>query len=208
MGSYRPGPKRTGAASTGRARSVSEGHRRTKLAEDLAAPLPLGAAVDDYTEWPEGRLQTEILSLCTELDGRLQRQHRGVPGMRLKAHHETDSRLSRPGLPDLLIAGPGGQIWAELKRQAKRAKASVEQQVWLDTLLAGGAAAFLWRPEDWMSGAIQNELYRIARPIRRPARVPATPPPARPRACGCPATVRPSEHTCEVWGPPTPYTER
>lgn len=33
----------------------------------------------------------------------------------LKWHHETDSRRSKAGFPDLVIVGPGGVVFLELK---------------------------------------------------------------------------------------------
>lgn len=182
--------------------------RRAQVADTLATPLPLGV-VGDPLDWSEARLQAEILSLCKVLDERLQRQHPGMPGMRVLVFHDTDSRRNVRGLPDLVVAGPGGVIFAELKREPNkatrnRAAERPEQTVWLDTLAAGGAAAYLWRPSDWKQGAIQNELYRIARPrLSAPATRPAAPPVPPRKGCGCPANVSPTGHTCEVWGPPS-----
>lgn len=187
----------------GRAHGTGDTRRRRKLAESLAVPLPLGAAVDDHEEWSEDQLQQKIISLGKTLDGKLQQQHPCDPAMRLLIFHDTDSRLNVAGLPDILAVGPGGQIWAELKRQSRRAQARPEQKIWLAALAAGGASVFLWRPEDWIKGTIQNELYRISRP--RPGRNRAVAPaPATPAwmKCGCPAGTAPVAHTCPAWGPP------
>lgn len=191
------------------ARNAAAGHytrRRAQVAASLAEPLPLGA-VDDPLGWSEDQLQREIIDLCATLDERLQRQYPDVPGMRLLVFHDTDSRRNVRGLPDVIAAGPGGVVFAELKREPTtkhKAAERPEQTVWLDTLAAGGAAAYLWRPSDWKAGAIQNELYRIARPrSSSPATRPtALPVPPRKR-CGCPANVAPTAHTCDVWGPPS-----
>lgn len=65
----------------------------------------------------------------------------------LKWHHETDSRKTKSGWPDLVIAGPGAVIFAELKKQNGRVSAS--QQEWLDKLSGAGARVYVWRPSDW-----------------------------------------------------------
>jgi hypothetical protein len=72
-------------------------------------------------------------------------------------HHETDSRRSRAGFPDLVIAGKR-VIFAELKTD--RGRVRPEQQRWLDTLAAAGADAYVWRPADWPT--IQATLKAIA----------------------------------------------
>lgn len=76
----------------------------------------------------------------------------------LKWHHETDSRKSKKGFPDLVIAGEGGVIFAELK--SKRGKLTDSQGEWLGTLLAAGATAYVWYPQDWPS--IYERLHRLA----------------------------------------------
>lgn len=156
------------------------------------APLQAAAGL---TGWPEGRLQREIIQYCDTVDRRLQLLYPGVPGMRLKVHHEVDSRKSRRGLPDLIIAGPGGVVFVEVKRQDRAAQATVEQNEWLDTLSASGQAAYLGRPEDWVSGKIQRDIQRISRPLRTP------PPPtaAAPETYGC-GCVKGLPHSCGVWG--------
>jgi len=160
-----------------------------------APQRPAAVLVAPHTVWPEGKLQREIISYCDDLDARLLLLFPGVPGMRLKVHHEVDSKKSRRGLPDLIIAGPGGLLIVELKRQDKAAQATVEQNEWLDTLAASGHAAYLWRPEDWVSGKIQREIQRIARPLRTPP----APISAAPEVYGC-GCVKGAPHTCGVWG--------
>jgi len=76
----------------------------------------------------------------------------------LKWHHETDSRRSRKGFPDLVIAGPGGAIFAELK--SEKGRVSKEQQEWLDALAGAGAEFYLWRPSDWP--AVEKVLKYLA----------------------------------------------
>ena len=73
--------------------------------------------------------------------------------------HVTDSRKSAGvGFPDLVMVHKrtGRVVWAELK--TPKGKVSTEQATWLAALRAGGADAYLWRPADWHSGAIQALL--------------------------------------------------
>lgn len=65
----------------------------------------------------------------------------------LKWHHETDSRKSPAGFPDLVILGDGGVIFAELK--ADRGRVTPAQNDWLMRLSTAGAESYLWRPKDW-----------------------------------------------------------
>jgi hypothetical protein len=175
--------------------------RRAALLADLEGPAP--TVFVSPIKWPEGKLQLEIVTYIRGnpkrtvdgLDQRLQRLYPGVPGMRMLCHHETDSRKTRAGWPDLFIAGPGGQAVAELKTEARRDQATPEQELWLEVLTYGGAAAYLWTPRDWLEGAIQRELERLARPLARPASARPPAPPTWP--CGC-LIGRP--HTCETWG--------
>lgn len=65
-----------------------------------------------------------------------------------RAHHETDSRRTNPGFPDLLLASPrrGQVVFFELKRESKHARPSVEQVEWLRTLRGSGHHAYVIRP--------------------------------------------------------------
>lgn len=92
----------------------------------------------------EAEFQKRITDLCDWL--------------KLKWHHETDSRRSKAGFPDLVIVGPGGLLFAELKTQ--RGRVSKEQQAWLSALLDVGVRAYVWRPSDWPR--IVQELKEIA----------------------------------------------
>jgi hypothetical protein len=85
----------------------------------------------------------------------------------LKWYHPFDSRHSVSGWPDVVIVGPGGVVYAELKTQ--RGRVSSAQREWITALEHAGQAAFVWRPEDFLSGAIAIELAAIAKPRRRAA---------------------------------------
>lgn len=63
------------------------------------------------------------------------------------------------GFPDLVLVGPGGILYRELKTDVGRLKP--EQVVWIRTLKAGGADADVWREADMHSGRIERELRAI-----------------------------------------------
>jgi hypothetical protein len=79
-------------------------------------------------------------------------------------HHCSASfRCAGPGgLPDLVIAGPGGLVFAELKSAA--GELSAGQQAWQWALhTASSRTPFrLWRPADWADGRIQSELALLS----------------------------------------------
>jgi hypothetical protein len=63
------------------------------------------------------------------------------------------------GYPDLTIVGPGGMLFRELK--SARGFLAPEQKAWLACLVAAGADAGVWRPQDLESGCIEMELRAI-----------------------------------------------
>ncbi len=65
----------------------------------------------------------------------------------LLAYHTHDSRRSEPGLPDLVIVGPDGLLFRELK--GERGRTAAAQRRWLCQHTEAGAAADIWRPCDW-----------------------------------------------------------
>ncbi len=67
----------------------------------------------------------------------------------LLVYHTHDSRRSERGFPDLVLVGPAGVIFRELK--AERGRLTLDQREWLDRLRQAGAAAAVWRPRDWPS---------------------------------------------------------
>ena len=64
------------------------------------------------------------------------------------------------GLPDLLLAGPGGIAFAEIKTGSGALEPG--QIAWRDTLLASGAAWHLWWPAALYDGSVDRELRRLA----------------------------------------------
>ena len=65
------------------------------------------------------------------------------------------------GFPDLVLAGPGGVGFAEVKTGSGLDDG---QAGWRDTLLCGGAVWHLWRPADLWTGTVEAELARLAAP--------------------------------------------
>lgn len=69
-----------------------------------------------------------------------------------RVHHETDSRKSPPGLPDLIMVRAGYLLMAELKSAKGRIRA--EQSDWLSALRLVALenrtiSVCIWRPSDW-----------------------------------------------------------
>lgn len=95
----------------------------------------------------EAAFQSRITGLCDLLG--------------LKWHHETDSRRTRKGWPDLFICGRHRVLIVEVKKDAK-AKVTPEQQEWIDALDVAGQDVRVWRPRDWESQEIQQTLHNLA----------------------------------------------
>jgi hypothetical protein len=99
----------------------------------------------------EPELVTEVTALCVRL--------------RLMWHHCRDSRSCQGprGLPDLIIAGPRGLIFAEIK--SEDGETSPAQDLWIWTLDRIGSLDMtpaVWRPADLSSGEIKLKLQSIA----------------------------------------------
>jgi hypothetical protein len=100
-----------------------------------------------------------------QLDGHIRDIVADLPGV--LRYHTHDSRKSPSGFPDLVIAGPGGVLFRELKRQRKDPTGA--QDEWLCAVTEGGGDAGVWRPENLLSGQIARELAAISgiSPARR-----------------------------------------
>jgi hypothetical protein len=67
------------------------------------------------------------------------------------------------GFPDLMIVGPGGVIFRELKTLAGMGSDGLApaQSIWRDRLKAAGQDWDIWTPADLDSGRIERELTAI-----------------------------------------------
>jgi hypothetical protein len=66
------------------------------------------------------------------------------------------------GFPDMVIVGPGGVLFWELK--SATGSASADQIRWLSALCDAGAAASVVRPRELRNGYIEGALKRLAKP--------------------------------------------
>jgi hypothetical protein len=73
-------------------------------------------------------------------------------------YHTYDSRRSQKGFPDLVLvhAGQKRVLYRELKTQ--RGSLRPDQKTWLNDLTAVGADAAIWRPLDWFTQTIAEQL--------------------------------------------------
>lgn len=67
------------------------------------------------------------------------------------------------GVPDMLLAGPGGIALAEIKTGGGLEDG---QERWRDILLAGRVAWHLWMFGSLYDGSVDQELHRLATPPR------------------------------------------
>jgi hypothetical protein len=106
----------------------------------------------------EAHLLTAVLDLCKLLHLRVAhfRPARTDRGWR------TAVQGDGAGWPDLVIVGPGGVIYRELKTD--RGRISPVQADWLVALVDAGQDAGTWRPEDLASRRIERELLALRRP--------------------------------------------
>lgn len=99
----------------------------------------------------EGELRGRVVELA------------GRYGLYLKAHPDSRrDQVSNPGFPDLVIVGPGGVLWRELKDQADTA--SRAQLAWGDLLRAAGQDWAIWRPADLLADRIEQQLDALQSP--------------------------------------------
>lgn len=84
-------------------------------------------------------------------------------GLYLKAHPDSRrDQVSNPGFPDLVIVGPGGVLWRELKDATDTA--SRAQLAWGDLLRAAGQDWAIWRPADLRAGHVEHQLIALQSP--------------------------------------------
>lgn len=73
-----------------------------------------------------------------------------------RVYHTHDSRRSPAGWPDLILARPPRLLAVELK--SERGRVTVKQREWLEGLAACGVSVAVWRPSDWLGGAVDAAL--------------------------------------------------
>jgi hypothetical protein len=91
---------------------------------------------------PERELQQLVSDLCEWLG--------------LTHYHVINSKGMTPGLPDSIIIGGERVLWRELK--SEHGRLTIEQRDAGDKLKAAGEDWRVWRPSDWISGVIEQEL--------------------------------------------------
>ena len=79
----------------------------------------------------------------------------------------TPTRGDAKGFPDLLIVGPSGVLFRELKDQTGRL--SPDQKLWIAALQQAGEDVAVWRPADWINGTVQTELDALRTARKQPA---------------------------------------
>jgi VRR-NUC domain-containing protein len=105
----------------------------------------------------ERELQTAVIE-CAQLLGYHVAHFRPARVMRGgREIYETPVDADGKGFPDLVLVHPGG---GHLVRELKSAvgRVSPEQAVWLELFKRAGVDTGVWRPADWLSGAIEVEL--------------------------------------------------
>lgn len=92
-------------------------------------------------------------------DELLAQVRRACVALRLRTYHTYSSRRSEPGFPDLVIVGPRGVLWRELK--TARGRLTEPQKDWLGDLTQAHQNAAVWRPIDLLNGTIVTELETL-----------------------------------------------
>lgn len=80
-------------------------------------------------------------------------------GVRWVYYPRTVQLRGHRGAPDVLLAGPGGVAFAEVKTGTGL---EPDQAVWRDVLQAAGARWHLWQPVSLWDGSVRGELQRLA----------------------------------------------
>src|SRR5579875_1506785 len=84
----------------------------------------------------------------------------GLHALGLTGYRIPGASAGGAGYPDFTIAGPGGILFRECKSDDGRR--SMAQIRWGKAITAAGGDYDTWRPDDWQSGRINNELRAIA----------------------------------------------
>jgi hypothetical protein len=113
---------------------ISPGRKLTAADQLAAAP-----------RMTEAQLQQSITDLCRYLA--------------LYVYHTRDSRGSARGFPDLVIVGPCGILWRELKSDT--GTITPDQRAWGRAIDGAAGNWSVWRPSEWHSGRIRRELFAL-----------------------------------------------
>ena len=73
-------------------------------------------------------------------------------------YHTYNSRRSNPGWPDLVLCRQPELIIVELK--SAKGQVTKDQKKWLIGLRACGVEVYVWRPQHWLNGTIEERLNR------------------------------------------------
>jgi hypothetical protein len=95
------------------------------------------------------RFQKQVTDLCDEME--------------LPWFHNPDSRRVRAGLTDLIIIGPGGVIFAEIKTGTGKLNPSQREIIHL--LRQSHQLVYVWRPGNLKNGDIHLALTAIKKPL-------------------------------------------
>jgi hypothetical protein len=104
---------------------------------------------------PEMKFQNEVIALT---------HGRNLWPLVTNPAHFSQRVAANQGFPDLMIVGPGGAIFRELKTLAGMGPGGGlrhDQMIWRDRLKAAGEDWDIWTPADLDGGRIDRELAAI-----------------------------------------------
>lgn len=110
-------------------------------------PLQYAPLRHTVLNWTEDQLQTNTIDAAQQFGW--------------SAYHTHDSRRSQAGFPDLVLWHPIQRrfIIRELKKET--GVLSTAQRTTIQTMRDAGADVAVWRPRDWVSQLIINELRGV-----------------------------------------------
>jgi hypothetical protein len=104
----------------------------------------------------EAQLQKAVIELAQLLGWRVAHFR---PAMTQSGRWVTAVQGNGKGFPDLVLAKNGYVLFVELK--SAKGRLSAEQEEWLEVLPPEDT--YVWRPEQWTSGAIERVLRAYTR---------------------------------------------
>jgi hypothetical protein len=116
----------------------------------------MGAGSHMNADWQMSEQQL-LSAVCALLE------ERALLWLHMTNVHHNARRGHAHGFPDLLICGPGGQIFRELKTMRGASTGVTGSQVdWKYALIEGGANWAVWSPADLSAGRITAQLDQLA----------------------------------------------